>query len=46
MRLALGDRSGAWSDAVEAARLYPLRREYAASRDRLGEQLRSSRDNP
>jgi O-antigen ligase len=46
VRLALGDPSGAWSDAVQAARLYPLRREYAESRDRLGELLRSREGRP
>jgi hypothetical protein len=38
-RSAVGDAAGAYADLVEAARLYPLRAEYAAQRDALGEAL-------
>jgi O-antigen ligase len=34
-----GDPTGAYSDLVEAARLYPLRAEYAEQRDSLGASL-------
>lgn len=41
-RAAAGDSAGAYADLVEAARLYPLRPEYAAQRDALGEALRQA----
>jgi hypothetical protein len=36
IRSALGDYAGAYVDFSEAARLYPMRDEYAGSRDTLG----------
>ena len=41
-RRAAGDSTGAYADLVEAARLYPIRTEYAAQRDALGEALRQA----
>jgi len=35
IRIALGDTPGAWADLVGAARLYPLRTEYARLRDEI-----------
>ena len=43
LRLAAGDVPGAFADAVVAARLHPLRAEYAAYRDRLRDALPSAR---
>ena len=39
LRAAAGDAPGAYADAAAAARLYPLRHEYAASRDELAHRL-------
>lgn len=40
IRLTTGDLPGGYADLVEAARLYPLRTEYAQRRDAVGQHLR------
>jgi hypothetical protein len=36
VRSALGDYAGAYADFAEASRLYPMKEDYARSRDTLG----------
>jgi len=42
--LVAGDSTGAYADLAEAARLYPLRPEYAAQRDALAAALAKARE--
>jgi hypothetical protein len=44
VRAAAGDSAGAYADLVEASRLYPARKEYAADRDALGEAIGKARE--
>jgi hypothetical protein len=46
LRAAGGDVPGAYADAVEAARLYPLDRSYAASRDDLARRISAALAEP
>ena len=39
VRTAVGDLTGAYADAAEAQRLYPLHPDYAAGRDALAAAL-------
>jgi O-antigen ligase len=43
-RSLAGDEAGAYADLVEAARLYPLNREYASRRDAMAATLRRAED--
>lgn len=43
LRQAAGDLPGAYADALEAARLYPMDEGYGARRDALAERFRSAR---
>jgi O-antigen ligase len=45
-RTAAGDPTGAYADLVEAARLYPMRSEYAAERDALAGALGKVGETP
>ena len=42
VRTASGDATGAYADMVEAERLYPMRKEYAAEASALADALRQA----